>query len=345
MEVTSFIRVLPEYDMIEKWIEVVNRDKKASIKIENLLSGSVFLPKDAYTLTHYSGGGVYEFAQQTTKLTQGVKTIQVKDFKSYGAPSFIVRPEGENGEYTGKVWFGALSYSGNWRIDFEKFFNGNIQITGGMNFWDQEVHLKPQQTFISPRMLFGYTEQGVEGVSINLTSYIKEKLLPATHRDRLRPVIYNSWYATGFNLNEEQQLSLAGVAKEIGIEMFVIDDAWFKGRVNERAGLGDWAVDRDRFPNGLKPIIEKVNEMGMDFGIWIEPEMVSPNSDLYRAHPDWAFHFPNRQRHGGRGTQLMLNLAREDVYQYLYQCFYDLLKQYNIKFIKWDMNKIGRAHV
>ena len=338
LEVSSFIRVLPEYDMIEKWIEVINTGKKGSIRIENLLSGSVLLPKDVYELTHYSGVWGHEFTPQTTKLTQGTKTIQVKDFKSYGSSSFLVRPEGETDKYTGKVWFGSVSYSGNWRIDFEKFFNGTLQITGGMNFWDQEVYLKPQQKFTGPRILFGYTEQGAEGVTMSLVSYAREKLLPASHRDKIRPVLYNSWYATTFNVNEEHQLALAKVAKELGIEMFVIDDGWFKGRVNDKAGLGDWTVDKNKFPNGLKPMIEKINAMGLDFGIWIEPEMVNPNSDLYRAHPDWVFHFPNRQRHEGR-NQLMLNLAREDVYQYLYKYFYDLLKENNIMFVKWDMNK------
>ena len=339
LEISSFIRALPEYDMIEKWVEVVNTGKKGSIKIENLLSGSVFLPKDVYELTHYSGVWGHEFTPHTTKLTQGTKTIQVKDFKSHGSSSFMVRPEGENDPYAGKVWFGSLKYSGNWRIDFEKFFNGNIQIVGGMNFWDQEVNLKPQQTLTTPRMLFGYTEFGAEGVTMSLASYIREKLLPATHRDRLRPVLYNSWYATTFSVNEEHQLALAKAAKEIGVEMFVIDDGWFKGRVNDNAGLGDWTVDKNKFPNGLKPMIDKINEMGLDFGIWIEPEMVNPNSDLYRAHPDWVFHFPNRRRHEGR-NQLILNLAREDVYQYLYRCFHDLLKENNIRFIKWDMNKV-----
>ncbi|GAP73302.1 alpha-galactosidase [Candidatus Symbiothrix dinenymphae] len=338
LEVSSYIRVLPEYDMIEKWVEVANTGKKGVIKVENMLSGSVFLPKDAYELTHYSGFFVNEFTRQTTKLTQGTKTLQVKDFRSYGASTFLVRPEGENDKYTGKVWFGTLSYSGNWRLDFEKFFNGSVQITGGMNFWDQEVNLKPGQSLAAPRMLFGYTEHGDEGVTMSMTGYVREKLLPATHRDKLRPVLYNSWYATGFNVNEEHQLALAKVAKELGVEMFVIDDGWFKGRVNDRAGLGDWTVDRNKFPNGLKSMIDKINAMGLDFGIWIEPEMVNPNSDLYRAHPDWVFHFPNRQRHEGR-NQLMLNLAREDVYQYLYKYFHDLLKENNIKFIKWDRNR------
>jgi alpha-galactosidase len=338
LEIHSYIRVMFEYDLIEKWNEVRNTGKKGSVRIENLQSGTVFLPEDVYELTHFAGVWGNEFRPNTTKLTQGTKIIQVRDFKSYGSSSFIVRPESENGKHSGKAWFGSLCYSGNWRVDFEKTFNGNVQITGGIHFWDQEINLKPGQSFTTPRMIFGYTEQGMEGVTLRLTSYVREQLLPATHRQKIRPVLYNSWYATTFSVNEAQQLALAKVAKEIGVEMFVIDDGWFKGRVNDKAGLGDWTVDRNKFPDGLKPMIDSINAIGLDFGIWIEPEMVNPNSDLYRAHPDWVFHFPNRQRHEGR-NQLILNLAREDVYQYLYQSFHSLLKENNIKFIKWDMNK------
>lgn len=338
LEIYSYIRVLPEYDLIEKWIEVSNTGKKGIIKIENLQSASIYLPKDSYELTHFSGVWGHEFRPQKTKLTQGTKTIQVKDFKSYGSSTFAVCPEGETTAYIGKVWFGSLNYSGNWRVDFEKSFDGKVQIAGGINFWDQELNLKPAQLFTTPRMTFGYTEQGMEGMTQNLTTFIREKILPGTHRNKIRPVLYNSWYATGFNVNEEHQLALAKTAKEIGVEMFVIDDGWFKGRLNDKAGLGDWTIDKTKFPNGLKHMIEEINAMGLDFGIWIEPEMVNPNSDLYRAHPEWVFHFPNRQRHEGR-NQLMLNLAREDVYQYLYTYIRELLQENNIKFIKWDMNK------
>jgi alpha-galactosidase len=338
LTVHSYIRVLPGYDLIEKWVEVANTAKKGTVKIENLQSGSVFLPENSYELTHFAGVWGNEFRPNTTKLTQGTKTTQVKDFKSYGSSTFFIRPEGENDSQSGEVWFGSLQYSGNWRVDFEKFFKGNVQVAGGINFWDQEIYLKPGKSFTTPRMVFGYSNAGTDDVTMKLTSYIREQLLPEKHRDIIRPVLYNSWYATTFNVNEEHQLALAKEAKEIGVEMFVIDDGWFKGRVNDKAGLGDWTVDKSKFPNGLNPLIDQINALGLDFGIWIEPEMVNPNSDLYRAHPDWVFHFPNRQRHEGR-NQLMLNLAREDVYQYLYKCFSELLRENNIQFIKWDMNK------
>ncbi|MDR2474186.1 MAG: alpha-galactosidase [Tannerella sp.] len=333
LEIKQFIRILPEYDLIEKWNEVSNTGKKGVVKIENLQSGTFFLPKDDYELTHFGGIWGNEFRPAKTKLTFGLKTLQTKDFKSYGSSTFIITGADEN-----KAWFGSLAYSGNWRMDFEKTFNGTLQITGGVNFWDTEINLKPGNSYQTPRIVIGYTEQGHDGVTSSLSDYIRNELLPEKHRTKLRPALYNSWYATTFNVNEEQQLKLAQVAKDIGIEMFVIDDGWFRGRVNDKAALGDWTVDKNKFPDGLQPMIKKINDLGLDFGIWIEPEMVNPNSDLYREHPDWAFHYPNRERHTGR-NQLMLNLAREDVCEYLYQSFHNLLKDNNIKFIKWDMNK------
>lgn len=338
LSVTEYIRILPEYDLLEKWTEIKNTGKKDQIEIENAQSGTFFLPQNAYELTHLAGIWGYEFQPNVTKLTQGLKTFQVKDFRSFGSSFFAVRPEGEKDETCGDVWFGTLQYSGNWRMDLEKYPRGELQVTGGINFWDQALMLKPGKSFITPKMIIGYTQRGMEGVSQSLASYTREKVLYPSHRDMVRPVLYNSWYATTFDVNEEHQLALAKIAKELGVEIFVIDDGWFKGRINDKGGLGDWTVDKNKFPNGLQPMIEKINAMGLDFGIWIEPEMVNPNSDLYRAHPDWVFHYPNRTRHEGR-NQLMLNLAREDVYQYLYDSFSKLLRENNIKFIKWDMNK------
>lgn len=338
LSVTEYIRVLPEYDLLEKWIEIKNTGKKQKINLENAQSGTFFLPKNAYELTHLAGIWGYEYQPQTTQLTQGVKTFQVKDFRSFGSSFFAVRPEGEQAETSGEVWFGSLQYSGNWRMDLEKYPRGELQVTGGIHFWDQSLTLQPGKSFSTPKMIIGYTRRGMEGVSQKLASYTREKVLYPSHREKVRPVLYNSWYATTFDVNEEHQLALAKIAKELGVEIFVIDDGWFKGRINDKGGLGDWTVDKNKFPNGLQPLIEKINGLGLDFGIWIEPEMVNPNSDLYRAHPDWVFHYPNRTRHEGR-NQLMLNLAREDVYQYLYKSFSTLLRENNIRFIKWDMNK------
>ena len=335
LSVCACYRVLPEYDLIEKWVEVRNTGKKDDILIENLQSGSLWLPASWYELTHLSGSLGNEFQPQTTLLTQGVKTIQSRDFKSYGSSYFAVRPQGEHDEFTGDVWFGQLMYSGVWQMNFERLSDGALQISGGIRFWDSWLNLESGESFTTPKMCFGYTQHGTSGVSQIFTAYTRELLQKGSGQ---RPVIYNSWYATGFNVNEKQQLALAKVAREIGVEMFVIDDGWFKGRINDTGGLGDWTVDKEKFPNGLKPLIKQINDMGMDFGIWVEPEMVNPNSDLYRAHPDWIFYFPNRPKTLGR-NQHLLNLAREDVCEYLYKSLSLLLKEHNIKYLKWDMNR------
>lgn len=339
LEITSYIRVIPEYDILEKWVTVKNTGKHDPIKIENLQSASVCLPADAYDLTHMAGKAGHEFQMRRTRLTEGIKTLQARDFKEFLNPNwFMVRPADEEEDTAGSAWFGTLEYSGNWRMDFDKAYNGRLQIVGGINFWDTDWNLNPRDSLQSPKFIVGYTQSGAEGASRDLREYVRDLVLPEKFRHKLRPVLYNSWYATTFSVNEKQQLALAGIAKELGVELFVIDDGWFKGRNNDHAALGDWIVDKNKFPNGLQHMIKKINDMGMDFGLWVEPEMVSPNSDLYRKHPDWVFYFPHRTRHEGR-HQLMLNLAREDVYQYLLKSLSRLLSENNIKYIKWDQNR------
>ncbi len=335
--VSSFYKVLPQYDIIERWTELKNVGKE-DIRVEKAMSASLWLPPSGYELTHFSGIWGNEFQPNTTLLTQGTKIVANRNFKSYGSPLFLINEQNKATEFDGEVWYGQIHYSGNWALEFDKQPRGEQQIVGGINFWDTEWTLKPNATFRTPIFSFGYSSEGTGKVSRNYSSYIREKLLPAHARNKTRPVLYNSWYATEFDVNEKQQLALGQVAKKIGVEMFVIDDGWFKGRVNDKSGLGDWTIDTNKFPNGLNPMIKKINDMGMDFGIWVEPEMVNPNSDLYREHPDWVFHFKNRPRTTGR-NQLMLNLAREDVYEYLYDSLHSLLKNHNIKYLKWDMNK------
>jgi alpha-galactosidase len=335
LEVTSYIRALPEYDLLEKWITAKNTGKKGTIRIENLQSASLTLPANDYKLHHLAGKQEHEFQLQETVLTPGLKVIQNKGFKSNSqAPWFLVQPANAAGE-NGPTWFGSLHYSGNWQLSFDQTFEGPLQITGGINFWDASWDLQPDSSFTTPKLTIGYTSKGAEEASRLLTAYVRNTILPAKHRDLLRPVIYNSWFSTFYAVNEEQQLKLANVAKEIGIEMFVIDDGWFKNRTTHTKGLGDWEVDKQKFPNGLAPLIKKINDMGMQFGIWVEPESVVTEAELYKQHPDWVLQFPHRENTSYR---LFLNLAREDVYQYLLNRLTALLRDHNIKFVKWDQN-------
>lgn len=334
--VWSYIRVIADHDILEKWLEIKN-DSKDVIRIENAQSGSVWLDANEYELSHYSGDWSREFLVHQTLLTPGIKTLAVRDFKSWAAPWFAVRTKLRQGTAY-SVWFGEVAYAGNWRIDFEQNCYGHLQIIGGINFWDSHISLNPGKTFTTPKMIFGSCQEGRDGAAQRLHAYTRQEVLRKEKRHQLRPVLYNSWFATEFNINLQQQLELAKIARDIGVELFVIDDGWFQGRNNDKAGLGDWRPDENKFPQGLQPLIEAVNDLGMDFGIWIEPEMVNADSDLYRAHPEWVLHYSSRTAHEHR-NQLMLNLAREDVCKYLLETFTDLFKKNDIKFVKWDMNR------
>lgn len=336
LAVTQYISVIPDCDMFEKWITVTNTSKsrKFNIKIDNLLSGSLYMTPDRYFLTHHSGQWLREFALRKTELTTGIKSLQSRDFMTFANTPWAMISTLDNPG----VWYMQVQYSGNWRLDIEQTHNGSLQIVGGINFWDTTLDLNPGQSYTTPKMNFGYAPEGEQKATQLIHRYVRRFVMNPSTTDLLRPVLYNSWYATTFNIEENQQFDFAKTAKEIGIELFVIDDGWFKGRKNDRAGLGDWTVDTHKFPNGLSPMIGKINEIGLDFGIWVEPEMINENSDLYRQHPDWILEFPNRTKDTWR-HQLTLNFAREDVYRYVYKSMRDLLANNNIKFIKWDRNR------
>ncbi len=171
-----------------------------------------------------------------------------------------------------------------------------------------------------------------------LHRFERQSILPGGEKRRLRPVLYNSWEATEFDVSEAGQIALAEKAAKLGVERFVIDDGWFGQRKDDHAGLGDWYVNKQKFPHGLKPVIDRVHALGMDFGIWVEPEMVNPDSDLYRKHPDWAMNFPGRPRTEAR-NQLLLNLARDDVKEYVFNWLDQLVTNNDIAFLKWDYNR------
>ena len=204
--------------------------------------------------------------------------------------------------------------------------------------------LHPGESLETPIFYGGYSAHGLGGASRLLHHFQLAHILP--HRigagnsaaPKPRPVIYNSWEATEMNVSEAGQIALAEKAAALGIDRFVMDDGWFGQRKTDHAGLGDWYVNPEKFPHGLKPLIDKVHSLGMDFGLWVEPEMVNPDSDLYRKHPDWVLNFPGRPRTEQR-NQLVLNLARPDVRAYVYGFLDKLLSENDIAFLKWDYNR------
>src|SRR6185437_14948403 len=193
-------------------------------------------------------------------------------------------------------------------------------------------------SFQTPYFYGGYSDHGIGGASRLMHRLEIDSILPHAPTPKLRPVLYNSWEATEFRVDEAGQIALAEKAASLGVERFVMDDGWFGQRKDDHAGLGDWYVNPQKFPHGLKPLIDRVHALGMDFGLWVEPEMVNPDSDLYRKHPDWVLNFSGRPRSEER-NQLVLNLARDDVKDYVLGVLDKLLTENDIAFLKWDYNR------
>ena len=336
LQLTLHYRIHEEYDLIERWVTFENLGDQPML-IERAFSAKWTLPPgDGYSLTHMYGRHVGEFNLQREELTPGLKVIESRRIiPSHRAnPWFAV--DRNASEDHGEVWFGTLAWSGNFKTTAEVTEFASTRISIGLNDWDFAWKLMPAQSFSTPASISGYTQNGFGGASRLFHDYVRNEIIP--HGKVPHKILYNSWEATLFNVDESSQTALAEIAAQMGIELFVMDDGWFHNRNWDNAGLGDWFPDKVKFPNGLSGLIKKVNDLGMEFGLWVEPEMVNPDSDLYRTHPEWVIHFPTRARTESR-NQLILNMAREDVQNYIITTLDTLLRENNIAFIKWDMNR------
>jgi alpha-galactosidase len=333
-------RVYARHDVVEKHALIFNRTKQ-EVVLESAQSGVWYVPAGAgYRLSYLSGRWAGETQLMREPVGFGKKVIESRrgntghGFNPYFAVDYLGRADEEHG----RVWFGEIGWSGNWKITVEETAAQQVRIAGGMNDFDFGYRLKPGESLETPPFYGGYTEGGFGESSRILHRFQRAEILPDRAAPKVRPVLYNSWEATTFDVNEAGQSELADKAAKIGVELFVMDDGWFGARNDDKAGLGDWVVNKQKFPNGLKALIDHVNRLGMKFGLWVEPEMVNPNSDLYRAHPDWAIHMNGRPRTEGR-NQLVLNMARDEVKEYIFGMLDRLLAENKIEFIKWDMNR------
>jgi alpha-galactosidase len=314
---------------------------KQALTVDSAASATWNLPRaNDYSLRYLTGTWAGEWHLQTRAITPGATVLESRRGSTgdENNPWFAIgRGDAWNEEH-GDVWFGALAWSGSWSIRVDEDILGQVRVVGGYNPFDFGYRLKPGQALDTPVFYAGYTTEGMGEASRLLHRFERNRILPGGDAAKLRPVLYNSWEATEFKVEEPGQERLAEKAAALGVERFVVDDGWFGARDNDHAGLGDWVVNRRKFPNGLKPLIDKVHGLGMSFGLWVEPEMVNPDSDLYRAHPDWVLNFPGRERSEGR-HQLVLNLARDDVKAHLLDVLDRLLSENDIQFLKWDYNR------
>jgi alpha-galactosidase len=328
--------VIPEFDLVVRSAKIVNTGTHDVI-LENVQSAAWSIPHlQDYRLTHVTGKWSGEFQLRDTVLSQGKHVIESRrGFTDGHANPWFAIDNGQATEENGNVWFGALAWSGNWKITAEKTAFNHVRITGGINDFDSEWTLGAGESFETPTFVGGCTAGGFGEMSRHLHQYQYDYVIPS---QAPRKVLYNSWEATYFDVNAQDQMALAERAARLGVELFVVDDGWFGQRNHDRAGLGDWFVNKEKFPNGLNELIHKVQDLGMEFGIWVEPESVNPDSDLYREHPDWVYHFPTRGRTELR-NQLLLNISKPEVKSYILEFMTDLLSKHDITFIKWDMNR------
>jgi alpha-galactosidase len=330
----------PATGIIGRSAEIQNKTKEPFV-VESASAATWTLPRGTdYSLYYLTGRWASEGALQHEAVRPGQRVLESRRGSTghQNNPWFAIQQGPSDEQNSGMVWFGALAWSGSWRITVEQDQVQEIRVTGGYNPFDFGYHLAPGETLKTPVFYGGYSHEGVGGASRLLHRFEITKILPQRPTPRPRPVIYDSWEATEFNVDEAGQSALAEKAAALGIERFAMDDGWFGARNDDHAGLGDWTVNPKKFPNGLKPLIDKVHSLGMDFGIWVEPEMINPNSDLYRAHPDWVLNFKGRPRTEGR-NQLVLNLARQDVRDYVFNFLDKLLNENDIAFFKWDYNR------
>jgi alpha-galactosidase len=313
----------------------------ASIVVEQAAAGTVTLPiGDHFRLNYLTGRWADEFNLHQQEITPGKVVLESRRGSTgqQNSPWFAIERDGSKDEEHGDVWFGALAWSGSWSISIEQDVLHRVRVTAGFNAFDFGYKLAPDASLQSPTLYAGFTKQGTGGASRLLHKFELNHILPHAPKPRVRPVLYNSWEATTYHVDEAGQEALAEKAAAIGVERFVMDDGWFGKRKDQTAGLGDWYPNPEHFPHGLKPLIDKVHSLGMDFGLWVEPEMVNPDSDLYRKHPDWVLNFPGRPRTESK-NQLVLNLARPDVRQYVFNFLDKLLSENDIAFLKWDYNR------
>jgi alpha-galactosidase len=324
-------------DVVERWTTLRNEGEQP-LELLRADSATWTLPdREGWRLSQLHGRWAAESRLARSPLTYGEKVIGSRRGHTGHQHLPWVALDTDATEERGEVYGCALGWSGSWRIAVAQLPDARVQVTGGAGYDDSGLlTLAAGESFTTPVFAGLWSDGGFGGASRAWHAYQRAYVVPEADRDR--PVLFNSWEATWFDISEEQQSALARRAAAIGVELFVVDDGWFGARTGDHAGLGDWTPNPDRFPHGLKPLADQVHALGMQFGIWVEPEMVNPDSELYRAHPDWVQFHPGRKRTELR-NQLVLNLAREDVQEYLWQQLDTLLSSAPIDYVKWDFNR------
>lgn len=334
MEVCLMYRVFEDCDVIEKRARLT---ANAPVRLTRMDSGACLLPHEAkpWTAHYVVGAWAGEFRRRTAKLEEGELRLQsVRGMSGPHMNPFLIAANSED-EETGEAYGVALGWSGCWQITASSTVFGNHRITAGLNDADLVCPMERGECFETPPMVLCMSAEGMGALSRRMHDFERDPLKPNRPPRR---VLYNSWEATQFDVRADAQMRLAERASRMGVELFVVDDGWFGARHSDRAGLGDWTVNPEKFPNGLEELIDRVHALGMDFGLWVEPESVNPDSDLYRTHPDWIHRLDGREPLTQR-NQYLLDFGKPEVERFALDMLRGLLNTYAIRYLKWDMNR------
>ncbi|WBW98326.1 alpha-galactosidase [Oceanirhabdus sp. W0125-5] len=325
-------------DVITRSCRIVNGNK-GKLKIHKVMSMNLDFLYEDYELLTLEGKWIREKHIQKQSLLKGIYYIDSKRGVSGADHNPLMCIKTKNcDEYDGECYGFALVYSGNHQGVVEINPHEIMRLQMGINPFDFCWNLEKGDYFQTPEVIMTFSYEGMNRVSRNFHNVINNNLIPPKWQYKERSIIFNSWEAVGFEFNEKKLLNLARNAKELGMELFVLDDGWFRGRNDDTSSLGDWIVDDKKLPGGLKQLCDRINKIGLDFGLWVEPEMISENSERFRKHPEWAVKLPNREPSLGR-NQLMLDMTNPEVREYLYKTLKRVLSSSNIKYVKWDMNR------
>lgn len=342
--VKVFYKTYSSCDVIETWTEISHREKKA-IRLQRFDSGHLAFPQGNAWMMHYHGDWSAEFYPTTEPITQGVKTIRNSDGDRNAhidAPEIMISLDGKPQENAGKVIGAALCWSGNFELRLNTTLNKVHHFFAGISPQASEYILEPGETFTTPRLALCMSNEGLGGVSRNFHRWARHE--GWLHQgDKTREILLNSWEGVVFNVNEKGMFQMMEDIKEMGGELFVMDDGWFGDkyqRNDDKSTLGDWMVDRKKLPGGIKPLVDKAKSLGIHFGIWIEPESANTISEFYEKHPDWVLQEKGRELKQGRGgTQVLLDMCNPKVQDFVFKLVDNLMTENpDIAYIKWDAN-------
>ena len=329
-------------NVLEQWAEIVHHEKNP-VTLFNFASSMLYFDAKEYWLTQFHGDWAQEMRMQESKLTSGIKVIDTKletRADMFQTPFFVVSLNKPSEEITGEVIAGTIAWTGNFKFTFELDNTNCLRIISGINNYASEYKLAQNQIFKTPSFIFAYSHDGKEKVSQNLHNWVRNYSL--LDGDKPRMTVLNSWETTKCNFNESKLSSLISEGSKLGADLFLLDDGWFGNkypRDSDKTSLGDWDANKTKLPNGIDYLVKECEEQNIKFGIWIEPEMVSPKSELYQKHPDWILKLPNRPENYYR-NQLVLDLTNPKVQDFVFGVVDNLITQNpGIAYMKWDCNR------